>query len=171
MLLTGSFQRSLDEKNRFSIPKSVRAALQDPAGNLVVYLAPGTDRSLVVYTEQTFAQLGEHLGQGPPNTSDIRVFSRLFYAQAQRVEVDRQGRVRIPGELAALAHLDREIVLLGVRDHLEIWDREHWDHYRDQKQPYYDEIAEGAFGASVGSVRNTDPSHPESSVPAAVRPR
>ncbi len=169
MLLTGSFQRSLDEKHRFSIPKSIRDALQDAAGNLVVYLAPGTDRSLVVYTEQAFAELGNQLGQGPPTAGDVRAFSRLFYAQAQRVEVDRQGRVRIPTELVALAHLDKEVVLLGVRDHLEIWDREHWDHYLDQKQPYYDEIAESAFGGSAAPVTGVDARHPQSLSPP--RPR
>ncbi len=73
MLLTGSFQRNLDEKYRFAIPKRIRDAL-DPTGNLVLYMAPGTDGSLVVYTEQAFAQLGQHLGQGPPTGQDIRAF-------------------------------------------------------------------------------------------------
>jgi MraZ protein len=62
--------------------------------------------------------------------------------------MDRQGRVRIPTSLAELAGLCKEIVLLGVRDHLEIWDRRRWEGYLNQKQPFYDEIAEGAFGAS-----------------------
>jgi MraZ protein len=144
MLLTGSFHRSLDEKFRFMLPKSLRDALTDN-DHLVVYIAPGTDGSLVVYTEHAFRELGEQLGHGPPTAQDIRAFSRLFYAQAQRVEMDRQGRVRIPADLVLLAKLGKEVVLLGVRDHLEVWDRVRWDSYLTQRQPYYDEIAESAF--------------------------
>lgn len=100
----------------------------------------------MVYTEQSFAQLGEQLGRGSPTAQGIRAFGRLFYAQAHRVATDRHGRLRIPAELARLSHLEKEIVLLGVRDHLEIWDRQLWEKYLAEKQPYYDEFAENAFG-------------------------
>ena len=146
MLLTGSFHRSLDEKLRFMLPKSLRDPLTDD-DHLVVYIAPGTDGSLVVYTEHAFRELGEQLGHGPPTAQDVRAFSRLFYAQAQRVEMDRQGRVRIPADLVTLAKLGKEVVLLGVRDHVEVWDRERWESYLSERQPYYDQIAENAFGS------------------------
>lgn len=145
MFLTGSYQRSLDEKYRFTLPKTLRDTLE-AAGGVVLYIAPGTDRSLVIYTETAFQRLGEQLGQGPPTGPEVRAFSRLFYAQAQRVELDRQGRFRIPSELASLALDGRDIVLLGVRDHLEVWDRDRWQAYLGEKQPLYDEIAESAFG-------------------------
>jgi MraZ protein len=149
MLLTGCFHRNLDEKCRFVLPKSIRDTLHG-AEEEVLFIAPGTDGSLVVYTEQAFAKMGDQLGQGPPNAQDVRAFSRLFYAQAQRVEMDRQGRVRIPADLVALALPNREIVLLGVRDHMEIWSRSNWEQYLEQKQPFYDEIAENAFGRPGG---------------------
>ena len=57
--------------------------------------------------------------------------------------------MRIPFELASLAGLSKEIVLLGVRDHLEIWDREQWDGWLNDKQPHYDQIAESAFAEPV----------------------
>ncbi len=143
-MLTGSYPRNLDDKNRLALPKPIREVL-GRAGCTVVYLAPGTDGSLVVYTEQSFMQLGEQLGAGSPTARDNRAFGRLFYAQAQRVEMDRQGRLRIPADLAKLALPQKEIVLIGVRDHLEIWDRTRWEKYLAEKQPYYDEIAERAF--------------------------
>ncbi len=147
MLLTGTFHRSLDDKLRFTLPKTLRDIVAK-AGELVLFLAPGTDGSLVAYTESAFLELGEKLGQQSPTSQDIRAFSRLFYAQAQRVEVDRQGRVRIPSELTDLALSDRDIVLLGVRDHLEIWDRGRWEAYLHGKQPDYDAIAESALGGA-----------------------
>ncbi len=153
MLLTGSFQRSLDDKYRFTLPKTLRDTLER-AGDVVLYIAPGTDRSLVMYTESAFQRLGDQLAQSPPTAQEVRAFSRLFYAQAQRVEPDRQGRIRVPPELASLALGGRDIVLLGVRDHLEVWDRDTWQGYLGEKQPLYDEIAESAFGGTRGGTRS-----------------
>jgi MraZ protein len=91
----------------------------------------------------------------------------LFYAQAQRVEVDRQGRVRVPQSLARLAALQNEIVLLGVRDHLEIWDSALWRQYLDSKQPCYDQIAENAFSQRSESPGGLEV--PEKSASASPR--
>lgn len=144
MLLTGSFHRSLDEKLRFAIPKPLRDAIGHPS-NSVLYLAPGTEGSLSLYTEDVFERLAGRLEQGSPNAREVRAFSRLFYAQVQRVELDKQARVRLPAELARLAAVQKEIVLVGVRDHLEIWDRTRWEEYLSGTQPHYDELAETAF--------------------------
>jgi MraZ protein len=144
MLLTGTFSRTVDEKLRLAIPKRLRDAMQCHSGG-VLYVAPGTDRSLAIYGEQAFSRLAEKLAQASPAREDVRAFLRLFYAQAQQVELDSQGRVRIPSELAALAGLEKEVVLLGVQDHLEVWSAGQWQNYLAQKQLHYDEIAETAF--------------------------
>jgi MraZ protein len=148
MLLTGTFSRTVDEKMRLAIPKRLRDALECRTGE-VLYVAPGTDRSLAIYGEKAFSALAGKLAQASPARQDVRAFLRLFYAQAQQVEVDSQGRVRIPAELAALGELEKEVVLLGVQDHLEIWSAEQWKNYLGQKQPHYDEIAETAFGETT----------------------
>jgi MraZ protein len=145
MLLTGTFVRSTDEKLRLAIPKSFRSALGYPDDS-AFYLAPGTDGSLALYPERAFSELAAQLSQASPTGQDVRAFSRLFYAQAHRIEADRQGRIRIPVELAQLAHLGRDVVVVGVRDHLEIWDQSLWEEYLSAKLPRYDEIAERAFG-------------------------
>jgi MraZ protein len=145
MLLTGTFSRTLDEKQRMAIPKRLRDVMQCPAGG-GLFVAPGTDASLAIYTETEFARLGERLAGVSPTRQDVRAFSRLFYGQAQRVEVDHQGRIRIPPELVSLAKLEKDVVLLGVQDHLELWATALWQAYVAEKQPHYDEIAETAFG-------------------------
>ncbi len=144
MLFTGEFSRAIDEKLRVAIPKGFREAL-DGGEKRGIYIAPGTDQSLALYTEETFARLAERLAQASPTRQDVRAFNRLFYARAQRVELDTQGRVRIPPELAGLARLDREVVLLGVQDHVEIWAADRWKSYLAEQQSHYDEIAEAAF--------------------------
>jgi MraZ protein len=144
MLLTGAFSRSIDEKLRVAIPKRLREVWEgekQPA----IYIAPGTDQSLALYTEEAFARLADRLAQASPTRQEVRSFNRLFFARAQRVELDSQGRVRIPPELAELAGLDKEAVLLGVQDHVEVWAAERWKSYLAERKGHYDEIAEAAF--------------------------
>jgi MraZ protein len=146
MLLTGTFPRTIDEKQRLAIPKRLRDALcQGQDETSVLFAAPGTDGSLALYTEESFSRLADQLAASPPTGQDVRAFSRLFYAQAQRLDVDRQGRVRIPLELVQLAGLAKDVMLVGVRDHLELWDRKRWDEYLTQQQKQYDQLAERAF--------------------------
>jgi MraZ protein len=144
MLLTGTFNRLLDEKQRIAIPKRLRDAMKCiPRG--VLYITPGTDRSLGIYSEDAFSQIADRMALVSPARQDVRAFLRLFYAQAQRVDLDRQGRLRIPLELVQLARLDKEVVLLGVQNHLELWAADQWQQYFTDKQIHYDEIAEKAW--------------------------
>jgi len=143
MLLTGIFSRSIDEKLRVAIPKRLREALE--SGKQPIYIAPGTDQSLAIYAEEALTRLAERLAQASPTRQDVRTFNRLFYARAQRVELDAQGRVRVPGELAEFAHFEKEVVLLGVQDHVEVWSARRWKSYLVEKGGQYDEIAETAF--------------------------
>jgi MraZ protein len=144
MLLTGTFSRAVDEKQRIAIPKRIREELLRGDGN-ALYIAPGTDGSLALYTEDIFAALAARLTAASPAEQDVRAFGRLFYSRAQRVEFDTQGRIRIPSDLAELAEIGRDAILVGVFDHLEIWDRARWEQYLADRQSRYDEIAESAF--------------------------
>jgi MraZ protein len=149
MLLTGTFTRSIDHKLRLAIPKRLRDALGCPTpGGL--YVTPGTDGSLAIYTEGALERLAGRLALASPTRQQVRDFRRLFYARAQRVELDRQGRIRLPQGLADLAQLAGEAVLVGVQDHLELWAPERWEAYLKEKQAHYDEIAEAAFGGLEG---------------------
>lgn len=144
MVLTGCYVRAIDEKLRVAIPKRLRDAME-PGIERGLYVAPGTDGSLALYTEEVFASLADRLAEVSPQGQNVRAFRRLYYAQAERVDVDGQGRIRIPPELAKLAELAKEAVLLGVHDHLELWDKSHWEAYLTEKSPQYDEIAEQAW--------------------------
>ena len=146
MLLTGTFRRAVDEQQRVSIPKRLRTVLEATDKHAALYLAPGTDGSLALYPESAFAALGDRLAESSPTGQEVRDFGRLFYAMAQSVEMDAQGRIRIPLELFQLAELGQEVMMIGVRDKIEIWDIQRWEKYLGDKQPRYDEIAERAFG-------------------------
>ena len=141
MLLTGSYRRTLDDKLRVAVPKQLRDALGFP-GKTSLFITPGTDRALAIYTAEVLEQLGRSLDKLSPAAKEAREFSRLLYAQAQPAEVDRQGRMRIPPELAKLAGVQTEVVIIGVRDRIELWDATAWDAFLEKAQPSYDDLTE-----------------------------
>lgn len=143
MFLTGTYPRAIDDKLRLALPKKLRDGLGGPEAAL--YLAPGTDGSISLFNEREFEKVANRLQSESPHAKDVRDFSRLFFAQAQTVETDAQGRMRVPSELARLAGLEGEVVVVGVRDHVEIWNRLRWDAYLNSLQGAYDQIAERVF--------------------------
>lgn len=151
MPLTGNFKRSIDDKQRITIPKDLRTALGESVGE-VFYVTPGTDGSLAVYDQASFQRVASRLDSAPPTERDVRAFSRLFYAQAHRIEIDRQSRLRVPQQLANWAGLTKEAVLIGAGDHMELWDSAKWEAYATEKQPHYDQLAEAAFSRSSHTI-------------------
>jgi MraZ protein len=142
MLLTGTHTRTLDDKKRLSLPKRVREQLEDPTTLIV---SPGPDGCLWLYTKEGLEQFLAKLDQSPATGSEARVYRRLYFAQTEVVDVDRSGRVLIPERLVQFAELSHEVVLIGVRDHLELWDAARWQRYLTQNAPRFDAVAEGAF--------------------------
>jgi MraZ protein len=142
MLLTGTHPRTLDEKKRLALPKRVREQLGEPA---TLFVTPGPDQCLWLYTQQGLETLAEKLDQSPATDAEARVFRRLYFAQTEAVDLDRTGRVLIPDRLVQFAGLRHEVVLIGVRDHLELWDAERWQQYLAHHGPRFDAVAEGAF--------------------------
>ena len=142
MLLTGTYPRTLDDKNRLALPKRLREQLQGPD---TLFVTPGPDQCLWLYTQAGLERLAEKLDQSPATDAEARVFRRLYFAQTESVDVDRSGRILIPDRLIQFAGFQREVVLIGVRDHLELWDVQRWQQYLTQNAPRFDAVAEGAF--------------------------
>jgi MraZ protein len=140
MLLTGTYPRTLDDKKRLALAKRVREQLGDPK---TLFVTPGPD--LWLYTQDGLERLAEKLDQAPATDAEARVFRRLYFAQTEAVDVDGSGRVLIPERLVQFAGLKHDVVLIGVRDHLELWDAERWQRYIEQHAPRFDAVAEGAF--------------------------
>lgn len=154
MLLTGTFARVVDDKQRIALPKRIREILEAGADakERGLFLTPGTDTSLALYTEEVLTALGQRLAETSPNRRDVRAFGRVFYAQAERVELDEQNRFRIPAVLMAHAGITKEVVLIGVQDHLEIWDKLRWERYLAEQAKEFDRIAEEAFGPQQSPI-------------------
>jgi len=121
-MLLGEFEHTLDEKNRLTLPARFRAAM---AGGLV--LTRGLDSCVEVYPSADWTVLVESRLAGlNPLSHESRVLERFYYTGAVEVEPDRQGRVMVPPALIEHANLGREVVVVGMRGRLEIWDRAAW---------------------------------------------
>jgi transcriptional regulator MraZ len=142
MLLTGTYPRTLDEKNRLTLPKRVRELLAEPA---TLFITPGPDQSLWLYLEAELERLAARLDQSPATDAEARTFRRLYFAQMEQADLDQSGRLVIPERLATFAGLQKEVILIGVRDHLELWDATRWQNYVGQNAARFDTVAEKAF--------------------------
>lgn len=142
MLLTGTHSRTLDDKNRLALPRRLREQLGDIQQ---LFVTPGPDGCLWIYDRENLERLAGKLDAVPATDSEARVFRRLFFAQMEAVDIDKTGRILIPDRLVQFAGLSREAVLIGVRDHLELWDAGKWNDFLSKNGPRFDAFAEGAF--------------------------
>jgi MraZ protein len=127
----GTFEHSLDAKNRLTIPAKFRAAL---AGK--VFLVRGVDPCISVYPEQTYTQLTQSALSGlNPFSPQARELKRMLYGNANDTELDSAGRVMLTPRQLEHAGIGREVVITGAGDCLELWDRSAWEAYdRDLSQ-------------------------------------
>ena len=144
MALTGTFQRALDDKQRLAIPKRLRDAMGDPELR-ELYVAPEVGHSLSVFSPRTFERRAERIEQLSSARSSVVNYLRLYYSQAERVEIDSQGRIRLPERLVEFAKLRQDVVLLGVHDHIEIWDQAVWNEFLQQHGQEFDRLANEAL--------------------------
>lgn len=135
MVFTGTYEHSIDAKNRLAIPSDVRALLQsriDRDQSTYLYVTLGEGQALCLYTEEGFEQRAEELDHSELDPDQLLTYERLMFSLARRVELDKQGRVRLPDNLLTKAGLGSDVVLLGVKDHLEVRDRVVWQEHVQQ---------------------------------------
>ena len=120
-MFLGEHEHTLDEKGRLTLPAKLRDSF--PEG---LVLTRGMDGCVYAYAKGDWADLASRLSGLDLLSRDDRMIQRHFFSGAAEVVPDRQGRVMIPAPLAAHAKLGREVVVAGVYDHLEIWDRAAW---------------------------------------------
>ena len=123
MALTGSYQHTIDAKGRLFIPAKLREELGD-----VFYLAMGMDGCLAIYSEESWAGFTSKIADLP--TAQTRAM-RTFFANASKCELDSQGRILIPQKLRLYANLEKEVVVNGAQNRVEIWNADRWNEMED----------------------------------------
>jgi|HigsolmetaGSP11D_1036233.scaffolds.fasta_scaffold24780_1 MraZ protein len=136
-MFLGEYQHSIDDKGRITIPAKFRDAL---GAEFIV--TRGLDGCLFVYPREEWALLEQKLKSLPMMKSDARAFARFFFSGASECEWDKQGRVNIPSQLREYAKLEKDCVIIGVSNRVEIWDKATWEAYTAKSQDSFNDIAE-----------------------------
>ncbi|WP_152392194.1 division/cell wall cluster transcriptional repressor MraZ [Paenibacillus guangzhouensis] len=136
-MFMGEYQHTIDDKGRMIIPSKFRDAL----GTSFI-ITRGLDNCLFVYPRSEWEVLEQKLKALPLMKSDARAFTRFFFSGATECELDKQGRVNIPNNLLQYSKLDKDCVVLGVSNRVEIWSKENWEGYFEQSEESFNEIAE-----------------------------
>ncbi len=137
-MLLGEYEHTLDEKNRVTLPARFRQAFADG-----VFVARGIDPCLLVYPPDGWNRFVEEQMAGlNPFSREARQMGRYLFAGASEMDLDRQGRMMLPGPLIEHANLGRDVVVAGVRDHLELWEPKAWRREIDDVGGSADLVAE-----------------------------
>jgi len=136
----GSFKHSIDHKGRVSIPSRFRRALSGDAEDTFVILR-GLESCVSLYPLDEWRQMEERLRARTFNDETNRRFRRLTMMNASYGALDAQGRVAIPSALLAHASLDREAIVNGVLDHIEIWNPAVFERYLADSNRSYEDMA------------------------------
>ncbi len=133
-MFMGEYNHTIDAKGRLIVPAKFREELGE-----AFVITNGNDGCLNIYTNEAWETFLGKL-QLLPNKRDKREIVRKFVAQANTVEVDKQGRILVPSALREHAGLEKDVVLAGVIDKIEVWDKNRWDSESDIDD--IDDIAE-----------------------------
>ena len=137
-MLLGEYEHTLDDKNRITLPAKFRAAF---AAGVVV--TRGMDGCLYAYRLEDWDKLVDSRLAGlDPLSQEGRRMHRFFFSGAAEAELDKQGRVMIPAALIEHAGLGRNVVVAGVRDHLELWDGAAWRKEMKEVEGSAEDVAE-----------------------------
>ncbi len=125
-MFLGEYTHNIDDKGRLTIPAKYRS---DLAAGLIV--TRGFDANLMVYPLSGWQKLAERILRKPLSDQHVREFRRLVFSGAADLTPDRQGRILVPPFLRDYAAITSEGVIVGMFDHLEIWNPEAWKTQRD----------------------------------------
>lgn len=129
LLLTGEYEHAVDGKSRVLISNKLRNQIDAEEHGSNFYLLLGANGVLCLYPEKYFEQIALAAAPGTAAPDESVTFERISFALASKVELDRQGRLLLNEKLRKRAGLKDRITLVGVRDHIELWNSEDWEQY------------------------------------------
>jgi MraZ protein len=137
-MLLGEYAHTIDDKSRLTLPAKFRERFAD--GGVVTR---GLDGCLYLYSRDEWEGLvASRLAELDPLSEEGRLMQRYFFSAAAEAEPDKQGRIMLPAALTEHARLGRDVVVAGVYDHLEIWDRAAWREHLKQVEGSAQHVAE-----------------------------
>jgi len=136
-MFIGEYQHNLDAKGRIIIPSKFREEL-----HTTFILTRGLDGCLTIYSLKQWEKLFEEVNKLPTTKKDARSYVRMLTATASECTLDNQGRIAIPSFLSKPVGIEKECVIIGANDHIEIWDKNAWDNYYLEASNSFEDVAE-----------------------------
>ncbi|MBN2020022.1 MAG: hypothetical protein JW749_07350 [Sedimentisphaerales bacterium] len=129
LLLTGEYEHTIDDKGRVLVSNKLRNQIdtKEHGGNF--YLVVGANGILCLYPEKCFERLSAAMAQKNAAPDETVAFERMNFALAGKVELDSQGRLLLTEKLRKRTGLKDNVTLVGVRDHIELWNTPDWEQY------------------------------------------
>jgi len=128
-MFLGEFEYKIDEKGRVPLPPKFRRELKDG-----VILAPGVEKCIAAYTVTEWKKLATTLTSASLSRSKLRRLNRALFAAAFSLNIDGQGRISLPVPLRQYAGIESEIIVAGVNNYFELWDKDQWQEEKDISQ-------------------------------------
>ena len=143
-MFMGEYHHTIDEKGRIIIPSKFREDLGEK-----FIITRGIENCLFVYSLSSWEKITNKLETLPFTKKDARQFVRFFLSGATTAEFDKQGRVNVTSPLVSYANLQKDCVVIGTGDRLEIWSEENWNAFFESASSNMSDIAENLFNESV----------------------
>jgi len=131
----GEYLHRVDEKGRIIIPQKFRKDLEPS-----FMLAQGDHKSLTIYTMSAWQEYVKELQKNPFPGEIMRRYIRKLFSGAMECTIDKQGRLLVPITLRTYANITNEVYVLGTGEKAEIWEKENWEEYNDDKNGTFDSM-------------------------------
>ncbi len=140
-LFTGEFECKLDAKGRLTLPSKVKSKLPEVSGNQLV-LSRGLEPCLVAYPVMEYKKIYSRIASMNEFNEEFRRLQRNFFRRISEVELDSAGRVLIPKSMIKYANLNKNVILVGMGNRLEIWDNDTYDEYIIKDNEEFSKLAQ-----------------------------
>jgi len=137
LLLTGEYEHTIDSKSRVLISNKLRNQIDADEHGSNFYLVLGANGILCLYPERYFEQIILSIAPETAAPDEAVAFERIGFALASKVDLDGQGRLLLNDKLRKRAGLQDQITLVGVRDHIELWNSDDWEQYLTDHMAQY----------------------------------
>ncbi len=143
-MFMGEYHHTIDDKGRIIIPSKFRNELGES-----FVITRGLENCLFVYSLVEWNKIVDKLKKLPFTKKNARNFNRFLLSGAIITELDKQGRANITSSLISFANLEKDCIIIGVNDRLEIWSKDNWDNFFNENSDKLSDIAEDLFTGDI----------------------
>ena len=135
----GHYEHSLDDKGRLLLPRKIKEELKE---NSPLYVLKGFEGCLSVYREAEFLKLTAECEKISFNKKNARDYLRTVLSSVIELPIDKVNRIQLPKDTLSRFHITKNVTIIGVGDHFEIWDSEAYNKYEEEVSSRFESIAE-----------------------------